>query len=110
MRTKRFFFFYDFKILIELIVCLFSFSCCSVNSNGFFVKKRKKKKPPMATEAPNQVPAESLQFVSVSESQSQGGPSSSSYLVDHIRILEERYQLVRSVGEECIQEDELRNL
>ncbi|PON97515.1 Tyrosine-tRNA ligase, archaeal/eukaryotic-type [Trema orientale] len=62
----------------------------------------------MATEAPDNVPAESLQSLSVSQSQSQEESSSSSNQVD--QVLEERYQLIRSVGEECIQEDELRNL
>lgn len=63
---------------------------------------------PMATEAPDNVPAEALQSLSVSQSQSQEESSSSSNQVD--QVLEERYQLIRSVGEECIQEDELRNL
>jgi tyrosyl-tRNA synthetase len=31
-------------------------------------------------------------------------------LISRLLSLEERFQLVRSVGEECIQEDELRNL
>ncbi|PON71268.1 Tyrosine-tRNA ligase, archaeal/eukaryotic-type [Parasponia andersonii] len=62
----------------------------------------------MATEAPDNVPAEALQSLSVSQSQSQEESSRSSNQLD--QVLEERYQLIRSVGEECIQEDELRNL
>ncbi|XP_060967479.1 tyrosine--tRNA ligase 1, cytoplasmic isoform X1 [Cannabis sativa] len=58
----------------------------------------------MASEAPPQVPAEALQSLSVSSEE----PSSSSNQIDP--ALEERYRIVRSIGEECIQEDELRNL
>ncbi|XP_062117938.1 tyrosine--tRNA ligase 1, cytoplasmic-like [Humulus lupulus] len=62
----------------------------------------------MASEVPPQVPAEALQSLSVSESQPPEEPASSSNPIDP--VLEERYRIVRSVGEECIQEDELRNL
>ncbi|EXB42571.1 Tyrosine--tRNA ligase [Morus notabilis] len=63
----------------------------------------------MATDAPDQIPVEGLESVSISNSQSKEEPSSSSNEVNQLS-LEERYQIVRSVGEECIQEDELRNL
>lgn len=63
----------------------------------------------MATESPDQIPVEALQSVSLSNTQPQDEPSSSSNPVNELS-LEEKYQIVRSVGEECIQEDELRNL
>lgn len=62
----------------------------------------------MATEAPSQAPAEDLQSLSISNAKVQepGRSSNSSNQLS----LEEKYQIVRSIGEECIQEDELRNL
>ncbi|CAB4310343.1 unnamed protein product [Prunus armeniaca] len=60
----------------------------------------------MATEAPEQAPqADGVQSLSISEDP----PSSSSNPTIQMS-LEERYQILRSVAEECIQEDELRNL
>ncbi|KAJ7952302.1 Tyrosine--tRNA ligase [Quillaja saponaria] len=47
---------------------------------------------------------------SLSISNSQDGQSSGSSIPINQLTLEEKYQIVRSVGEECIQEDELRNL
>ncbi|KAF3448570.1 hypothetical protein FNV43_RR09283 [Rhamnella rubrinervis] len=63
----------------------------------------------MATEEPDQTPAEAVQSLSISNPPTQDGPSSSSIPTNQMS-LEEKYQIVRSVGEECIQEDELRNL
>lgn len=62
----------------------------------------------MATEAPTQAPSEDLQSLSVSDAKVQE-PACSSNSSNQLS-LEEKYQIVRSVGEECIQEDELRNL
>ncbi|CAB4265046.1 unnamed protein product [Prunus armeniaca] len=60
----------------------------------------------MATEAPEQAPqADGVQSLSISEA----SPSSSSNPTIQMS-LEEKYQMLRSVAEECIQEDELRNL
>lgn len=60
----------------------------------------------MATEAPEQAPqADGVQSLSISEAP----PSSSSNPTIQMSV-EERYQILRSVAEECIQEDELRNL
>ncbi|ONI05987.1 hypothetical protein PRUPE_5G032600 [Prunus persica] len=60
----------------------------------------------MATEAPEQAPpADGIQSLSISES-----PPSSSSSPTIQMSLEEKYQMVRSVAEECIQDDELRNL
>ncbi|XP_050264801.1 tyrosine--tRNA ligase 1, cytoplasmic [Quercus robur] len=65
----------------------------------------------MSTEAPDQdqnqaaaPPEAEIQSLAISSS-----PSSSSNPTNQMS-LEERYQIVRSIGEECIQEDELRNL
>ncbi|GMH22703.1 hypothetical protein Nepgr_024546 [Nepenthes gracilis] len=55
------------------------------------------------------IPNESMESLSINNSQSQNIPSSSSLVVPEMSA-EERYQIVRSIGEECIQEDELRNL
>lgn len=66
----------------------------------------------MATEAPDQnetLPEAAIQSLSVSDSQAHELPSSSSNPSNQMS-LEEKYQIVRSVGEECILEDELRNL
>ncbi|KAL5551633.1 hypothetical protein UlMin_002240 [Ulmus minor] len=60
------------------------------------------------TGASDQTPAEALQSLSVSNSNSQEESSGSSN--PNRLSLEEKYRIVRSVGEECIQEDELRNL
>ncbi|KAG5237953.1 hypothetical protein OIU76_012769 [Salix suchowensis] len=49
-------------------------------------------------------PSEEMQSLTVTPS------SSSNPTTAQLLSLEERFQLVRSVGEECIQEDELRNL
>lgn len=62
----------------------------------------------MATEAPSQTPSEDLQSLSISDDKVQEPACSSNS--SHQLSLEEKYQIVRSVGEECIQEDELRNL
>ncbi|CAK9310954.1 unnamed protein product [Citrullus colocynthis] len=62
----------------------------------------------MATEAPSQTPSEDLQSLSISDDKFQE-PACSSNSSNQLS-LEEKYQIVRSVGEECIQEDELRNL
>ncbi|KAL3581171.1 hypothetical protein D5086_015503 [Populus alba] len=51
-------------------------------------------------------PSEEMQPISVTASAS----PSSNPSTPQVMSLEERFQLVRSVGEECIQEDELRNL
>ncbi|CAL9030135.1 unnamed protein product [Prunus brigantina] len=60
----------------------------------------------METEAPEQAPqADGVQSLSISEAP----PSSSSNPTIQMSV-EERYQILRSVAEECIQEDELRNL
>ncbi|BFG19677.1 hypothetical protein CerSpe_059510 [Prunus speciosa] len=60
----------------------------------------------MATEAPEQAPqADGVQSLSISEA----SPSNSSNPTIQMS-LEEKYQMLRSVAEECIQEDELRNL
>ncbi|KAF5460663.1 hypothetical protein F2P56_020518, partial [Juglans regia] len=67
---------------------------------------------PMATEAPdqNQTPPEAaIQSITISDFQAEV-PSSSSLNPTNEMSLEEKYQIVRSVGEECILEDELRNL
>ncbi|GAB4834417.1 hypothetical protein Ancab_032673 [Ancistrocladus abbreviatus] len=50
----------------------------------------------------------SMESLSINNSPSQETPSSS--LPATQMSLEERYQIVRSIGEECIQEDELMNL
>ncbi|XP_062147345.1 tyrosine--tRNA ligase 1, cytoplasmic-like isoform X1 [Alnus glutinosa] len=66
----------------------------------------------MATEAPNQnetPPEATIQSLSVSDSHAHE-PSSSSSNPSNQMSLEEKYQIVRSVGEECILEEELRNL
>ncbi|XP_059431463.1 tyrosine--tRNA ligase 1, cytoplasmic [Corylus avellana] len=66
----------------------------------------------MATEAPdkNETPPEAaIQSLSVSESHTHELASSSSNPSNQMS-LEEKYQIVRSVGEECILEEELRNL
>ncbi|XP_040990328.1 tyrosine--tRNA ligase 1, cytoplasmic [Juglans microcarpa x Juglans regia] len=66
----------------------------------------------MATEAPdqNQTPPEAaIQSITISDFQAEV-PSSSSLNPTNEMSLEEKYQIVRSVGEECILEDELRNL
>ncbi|XP_062177317.1 tyrosine--tRNA ligase 1, cytoplasmic-like [Alnus glutinosa] len=66
----------------------------------------------MATEAPdqNEIPLEAaVQSLSVSDSHAHELPLSSSNSSNQMS-LEEKYQIVRSVGEECILEDELRNL
>ncbi|KAH0972742.1 hypothetical protein GBA52_024898 [Prunus armeniaca] len=61
----------------------------------------------MATEAPEQAPqADGVQSLSISEA----SPSSSSNPTIQRMSLEETYQMLRSVAEECIQEDELRSL
>ncbi|KAJ7944925.1 Tyrosine--tRNA ligase [Quillaja saponaria] len=52
--------------------------------------------------------AEAVGSLSISNSQD-GEQSESSNPINQL-TLEEKYQIVRSVGEECIQEDELRNL
>ncbi|XP_020413513.1 tyrosine--tRNA ligase 1, cytoplasmic-like [Prunus persica] len=58
----------------------------------------------MATEAPEQAPqADGVQSLSISEA----SPSSSSNPTIH---LEEKFQMLRSVAEECIQDYEVRNL
>ncbi|KAK7815583.1 tyrosine--trna ligase 1 [Quercus suber] len=68
----------------------------------------------MATEAPDQdqnqaaAPPE-LEIQSLAISSSPSSSSSSSNPTNQMS-LEQRYQIVRSIGEECIQEDELRNL
>ncbi|CAB4316494.1 unnamed protein product [Prunus armeniaca] len=60
----------------------------------------------MATEAPEQAPqTDGVQSLSISEA----SPSSSSNPTIQMS-LEETYQMLRSVAEECIQEDELRSL
>ncbi|CAL9028883.1 unnamed protein product [Prunus brigantina] len=60
----------------------------------------------MATEAPEQAPpADGIQSLSISE------PPPSTLSSPTIQMsLEEKCQMVRSVAEECIEEDELRNL
>ncbi|KAM1146210.1 hypothetical protein ACFX13_038858 [Malus domestica] len=64
----------------------------------------------MATEAPEQFPsADKVQSLSISEPQAEDQPSSSSNPTAPLS-LEEKYRIVRSVAEECIQEDELQNL
>ncbi|XP_015868547.2 tyrosine--tRNA ligase 1, cytoplasmic [Ziziphus jujuba] len=63
----------------------------------------------MATEAPDQTPTEAVESLSISNSQTEEEPSSSSNR-SNLMSLEEKYQIVRSIGEECIQEDELLNL
>ncbi|XP_034205532.1 tyrosine--tRNA ligase 1, cytoplasmic-like [Prunus dulcis] len=60
----------------------------------------------MATEAPEQAPqADGVQSLSISEA----SPSSSSNPTIQMS-LEEKFQMLRSVAEECIQEDEVQNL
>ncbi|KAL6280344.1 hypothetical protein ACE6H2_017225 [Prunus campanulata] len=60
----------------------------------------------MATETPEQAPAaDGVQSLSISEP-----PQSSSSNPTIQMSLEEKYQMLRSLAEECIQEDELRNL
>ncbi|KAK9983543.1 hypothetical protein SO802_033068 [Lithocarpus litseifolius] len=68
----------------------------------------------MATEAPDQdqnqaaaPPEAEIQSLAISSASSS---SSSSSNPTNQMSLEERYQIVRSIGEECIQEDELLNL
>ncbi|KAG2677256.1 hypothetical protein I3843_12G092400 [Carya illinoinensis] len=66
----------------------------------------------MATEAPdqNQTPPDAaIQSITISDFQAEV-PSSSSLNPTTEISLEEKYQIVRSVGEECILDDELRNL
>ncbi|KAG6634065.1 tyrosine--tRNA ligase 1, cytoplasmic-like [Carya illinoinensis] len=66
----------------------------------------------MATEAPdqNQTPPDAaIQSITISDFQAEV-PSSSSVNPTTEISLEEKYQIVRSVGEECILDDELRNL
>ncbi|KAG6688604.1 hypothetical protein I3843_11G131200 [Carya illinoinensis] len=66
----------------------------------------------MATEVPHQnetPPEAAIQSISISDSHADGPSSSSSNSANRMS-LEEKYRIVRSVGEECIQEDELRNL
>ncbi|CAN6580374.1 unnamed protein product [Malus baccata var. baccata] len=64
----------------------------------------------MATETTEQSPpADQVQSLSISEPQADDQPSGSSNPTTSLS-LEEKYQIVRSVAEECIQEDELRNL
>ncbi|KAL4603837.1 hypothetical protein ACB092_10G152400 [Castanea dentata] len=66
----------------------------------------------MATEAPDQdqnqaaaPPEAEIQSLAISSSSSSSNPT------NQMMSLEERYQIViRNIGEECIQEDELRNL
>ncbi|KAM5572454.1 hypothetical protein ABKV19_012487 [Rosa sericea] len=63
----------------------------------------------MATEAPEQVPADEIESMSIADSESQDQPASSSSPSVPLS-LDERYDLLRSIAEECIQEEELKNL
>ncbi|XP_030947789.1 tyrosine--tRNA ligase 1, cytoplasmic-like [Quercus lobata] len=69
----------------------------------------------MATEALDQdqnqaAAAPEAEIQSLAISSASASSSSSSSNPTNQMSLEERYQIVRSIGEECIQEDELRNL
>ncbi|XP_022969946.1 tyrosine--tRNA ligase 1, cytoplasmic isoform X1 [Cucurbita maxima] len=62
----------------------------------------------MATGEPSQAPSQDLQSLSIADAKVQE-PGSSSNSSNQLS-LEEKFKIVRSIGEECIQEDELRNL
>lgn len=62
----------------------------------------------MEKQADQNPPSNELESLSMN-SQAEGGSSSSCPTVTQMSP-EERFQIVRSVGEECIQEDELLNL
>ncbi|KNA21931.1 hypothetical protein SOVF_038700 [Spinacia oleracea] len=57
-------------------------------------------------EAKKQCPAEDIQSLSISDA----APESSSSLSSSGMSVEERYEIIRSIGEECIQESELLQL
>ncbi|XP_062016973.1 tyrosine--tRNA ligase 1, cytoplasmic-like isoform X3 [Rosa rugosa] len=63
----------------------------------------------MATEVPEQVPADEIKSMSIADSESQDQPASSSSPSVQLS-LDERYNLLRSIAEECILEEELKNL
>uniref|UniRef100_A0A5B7BBQ9 tyrosine--tRNA ligase n=1 Tax=Davidia involucrata TaxID=16924 RepID=A0A5B7BBQ9_DAVIN len=64
----------------------------------------------MEHEAPDQIPpSNEMESLAVTSSQDQGSSSSSSNPTIQMSV-EEKFKIVRSVGEECIQEDELMNL
>ncbi|KAF8365131.1 hypothetical protein HHK36_032874 [Tetracentron sinense] len=62
----------------------------------------------MAEEASDQIPGQNMQSLSLN-SEGQESSSSCSNPTNEM-TLEEKFKIVRSVGEECIQEDELLNL
>ncbi|XP_024198459.1 tyrosine--tRNA ligase 1, cytoplasmic [Rosa chinensis] len=63
----------------------------------------------MATEVPEQVPDDEIKSMSIADSESQDQPASSSSPSVQLS-LDERYNLLRSIAEECILEEELKNL
>ncbi|KAI4382121.1 hypothetical protein MLD38_008123 [Melastoma candidum] len=55
-------------------------------------------------------PSDQLENLTVSSTEEPAPTSSSSSAIPQLMSPEERFRIVRSVGEECIQEDELLNL
>ncbi|KAF5188149.1 Tyrosine--trna ligase, partial [Thalictrum thalictroides] len=67
---------------------------------------------PLTASLESQIPTQELETLSVdSQVQTEEGASSSSNSISSNTLtLEQRYEIIRSIGEECIQEDELMNL